>query len=140
MDMDTSPIDKTMAILAGQQLIYILREDPGELIAKKFPAHPDHAFVVEWFVSELNRIASFWLTDTGQVHEGPGFFEQTALFDTFEEAKVAADEFDRRAGVGTTIALKWEVGSLPPPKGGRGNSWRKSSNTFQRSLHDHDSG
>ncbi len=114
-------IDNVMAILARKELVYLLGEDPGGLIAKKFPAHPGYAFVVEWFMSEPNRIESFWLTDTGQLHERPGIFEHTALFDTYEQAKVAAEEFDRKAGVGTTIPLKFEVGSLPPPKGGRHN-------------------
>ena len=112
-------VDNVVAILANKELVYLLGEDHYGIIAKKFPAHPDHAFVVEWFMSEPNRIESFWLTDTGQLHERPGIFEQTALFDTYEQAKVAAEEFDRRAGVGTTIPLKLEVGSLPPPKGGR---------------------
>ena len=112
-------VDNTMAILAKKELVYILGEDPGGLIAKTFPAHPGYAFVVEWFMSEANRMVSFWLTDTGQLHERVGLMEQTALFDTYEQARAAAEEFDRRAGVGTTIPLKFEVGSLPPPKGGR---------------------
>lgn len=112
-------IDRTVAILAKKELVYLLGEDPGEFIAKKFPAHPDHAFVVEWFMSGPDRIESLLLTDTGQVHEGNYIMEPTALFDTYEEAKVAAEEFDRKAGVGTTIALKYEVGILLPPKGGR---------------------
>ena len=114
-------IDNVMAILARKELVYILGPDPGGLIAKKFPAHPDYAFVVEWFMSDERRVLSLLLTDTGQLYERPGIFEQTALFDTYEQAKVAAEEFDRKAGVGTTIPLKFEVGSLPPPKGGRHN-------------------
>ena len=121
--MNINSIDKCMAILASQQVIYLIGEDPGGLIAKKFPAHPDYAFVVEWFVSELGRVLSLKLLDNGQLYERAGIFEQTALFDTFEEAKVAAEEFDRKAGAGTTIPIKWEVGSLPPPKGGSRN-WR----------------
>ena len=123
MDRNTSPIDETMAILTNKSLVYFLGEDPGGFIAKAFPAHPGYAYVVEWSMSENGRITSLWLTDTGQVHEGNCMTEQTALFDTFQEAKVAADEFDRRAGTGTTIPIKWEVGSLPPPKGGS-RSWR----------------
>ena len=112
-------IDRTMAILAKKELVYLLAEDPSGFIAKKFPAHPDYAFVVEWFMSEPNRVMSLLLTYTGQLYERPGIFEQTALFDTYEEANAAAEEFDRKVGVGTTIPLKWEVGSLLPPKGGR---------------------
>lgn len=114
-------IDNTMAFLARKELVYLLGKDPYGIIAKKFPAHPDHAFVVEWFMSDETRVLSLLLTDTGQLYERPGIFEQTAMFDTFEQAKAAAEEFDRRAGVGTTIPLKFEVGSLPPPKGGRHN-------------------
>ena len=116
MGRDISPVDNVMDILARKELIYLLGEDPGGLIAKKFPAHPDHAFVVEWFVSDEYRVLSLWLTDTGQVHKGNCMMEQTALFDTYEEAKAAAEEFDCRAGAGTTIPIKFEVGSLPPPK------------------------
>lgn len=112
-------IDETVAILAKKELVYLLGEDPGGVIAKKFPAHPDYAYVVEWFMSEPYRAMSLLLTDTGQVHERSGIFVQTALFGTYEEAKNAAEEFDRRAGVGTTIPLKFEVGSLPPLRGGR---------------------
>jgi len=114
-------IDNTMAFLAKKELVYLLGTDPYGIIAKKFPAHSDHAFVVEWFMSDERRVLSLLLTDTGQLYERPGIFEQTALFDTFEQAKAAAEEFDRRAGVGTTIPIKFEVGSLPPPKGGRHN-------------------
>ena len=114
-----SPIDNVVAILAKKELVYILGPDPGGLIAKKFPAHPNYAFVVEWFVSDVKRVLSLTLIDTGQVHEQNCIMAQTALFDTYEEARDAAEEFDRKAGVGTTIPLKFEVGSLPPPKGGR---------------------
>ena len=116
-------VDNVVAILANKELVYLLGEDPYGIIAKKFPAHPGYAYVVEWFMSEPNRIVSFWLTDTGQLHQRVGLIAQTALFDTYEEAKAAADEFDRKVGVGTTIPLKFEVGSLPPPKGGS-RSWR----------------
>ena len=112
-------IDETVAILAKKKLVYLLGEDPGGIIAKKFPAHPDYAYVVEWFITTREKIASFLLTNTGHLYEPPGIFEQTALFDTYEEAKNAAEEFDRRAGVGITIPLKWEVGCLSSPKGGR---------------------
>ena len=112
-------IDNVVAILARKELVYMLGPDPGGLIAKKFPAHPGYAFVVEWFISDVKRVLSLTLTDTGQLHERPGIFKQTALFDTYEEAKAAAEEFDRKAGVGTTIPLKFEVGTLPPPRGGR---------------------
>jgi len=117
-------IDKVVGILAKKELVYILGDDPGGFIAKAFPAHPDHAFVVEWFMSECGRVVWLKLLDNGQLYESKGIFEQTALFDTYEEANVAAEEFDCKAGVGTTIALKFEVGSLPPPKGGRGVWWR----------------
>ena len=123
MGRDINPVDNVMAILARKELIYLLGEDPGGLIAKRFPAHPDHAFVVEWLVSDEYRVLSLWLTDTGQVHKGNCMMEQTALFDTYEEAKAAAEEFDCRAGAGTTIPVKYEVGTLPPPKGGS-RSWR----------------
>ncbi len=105
MGRNISPIDETMAILAGQQQIYLLGEDPGGFIAKKFPAHPGYAYVVEWFISDVSSVRSFKLLDNGQIYESDCIFEQTALFDTFEEAKTAAEEFDRRAGVGTTIAV-----------------------------------
>ncbi len=98
---------------------YILGEDPGGLIAKKFPAHPGYAYVVDWLISDSGRVVWLTLLDNGQLYETNYIMEQTALFDTYEEANVAAEEFDRRAGVGTTIALKFEVGSLAPPKGGR---------------------
>ncbi len=126
MDMDISPIDSAVAFLAKKELVYLLGEDPYGIIAKKFPAHPGYAYVVEWFISTRERLRRFKLTDTGQLYERPGIFEQTALFDTYEQAKVAAEEFDRKAGVGTTIPLKFEVGSLPPPKGGS-RSWRSRS-------------
>ncbi len=112
-------IDKCMAILAKQELIYLLGKDPYGIIAKKFPAHPGYAFVVDWLISECGRVVWLSLLDNGQLYESNYILEQTALFDTYEQAKVAAEEFDRRAGVGTTIPLKFEVGSLPPPKGGR---------------------
>ena len=54
-------VDATVAILAKKGLVYILGEDPGGLIAKTFPAHPGHAFVVEWFISDERRILSFLL-------------------------------------------------------------------------------
>ena len=113
-------IDRSVAILARKELVYILGSDPGGFIAKTFPAHPDYAFVVEWFISECGSVRSLKLLDNGQIYESDCILAQTALFDTYEEANAAAEEFDRRAGVGTTIALKFEVGSLPPPKA----SWR----------------
>lgn len=115
MDMNVCAIDKCVAFLARKDLVYILREDPAGLIAKKFPTHPGHAYVVEWFKTESERIISLWLTDTGQLHER--IMWRTALFDTFEEATTAAEEFDRRVGVGTTVPMMWKVGILPPPQG-----------------------
>ena len=116
-------IDRSVAILARKELVYILGEDPGGLIAKTFSAHPGYAFVVEWFISECGRVVWLSLLDNGQLYDSNYILEQTALFDTYEQARVAAEEFDRKAGVGTTIPLKFEVGSLPPPKGGS-RSWR----------------
>jgi len=109
-------IDRSVAILAMKELVYILGPDPGGFIAKKFLAHPDYAYVVDWFISDVKRVVWLTLLDNGQLYESNCILAQTALFDTYEEAKAAAEEFDRRAGVGTTIPIKFEVGSLPPPK------------------------
>ena len=120
MDGNTcSPMDDTVAFLAKKDLVYILGEDPSGFIPKAFPDHPDYAFIVKWLASNRDRVESLTLTDAGQLHDHKYITERTALFDTLEEATIAAEEFDCEAGVGTTIAIKYEVGSLAPPKGGR---------------------